>query len=211
MDESLPNPSLSKPPAVPPVGQSEFCSTREAAVLLGVSIKTAQLWVETGVLQAWKTPGGHRRIRRESVDTLLRERIPQSPATPVAKATARLKILIVDDDTRLLELYRLTFDSWNLPLQIFTANNGFNGLVTLGEVRPDLLIADLSMPGMNGFRMVSSLRSAPSTTALRVIIVSGLSSAEISEQGGLPNDVEFFSKPVPFEQLRQRVGMLLTR
>jgi excisionase family DNA binding protein len=51
-----------------------YLSTREAAELLGISLRTAQLWVENGVLLAWKTSGGHRRILRKSVDALLTER-----------------------------------------------------------------------------------------------------------------------------------------
>ena len=51
---------------------SEFWSTREAADLLGVSLRTVQLWTEAGVLKAWKTAGGHRRINRDSVMQLLR-------------------------------------------------------------------------------------------------------------------------------------------
>ena len=47
--------------------QSAYCTTREAAELLGVSLTTAQLWVESGLLEAWKTEGGHRRIHRTSV------------------------------------------------------------------------------------------------------------------------------------------------
>ena len=49
------------------------CSTRDASRLLGISVRTAQLWVEEGRLQAWKTPGGHRRILVESVDRLVNE------------------------------------------------------------------------------------------------------------------------------------------
>lgn len=188
---------------------SEFCSTREAAQLLDVSIKTAQLWVETGVLQAWKTPGGHRRIRRDSLDALLRERIPHAAARPVAKATSPFTILVVDDDPRLIELYRLNIEMWNLPVRVITASDGFNGLIRIGEERPDLLITDLNMPGINGFRMISTLRSAPSCAGLRVIIVSGLTRADILDQGGLPPDVEAFSKPIPFDKLRLRVEAIL--
>lgn len=42
--------------------KKSFCTTREAAGLLGVSVGTVQLWVESGLLQAWKTSGGHRRV-----------------------------------------------------------------------------------------------------------------------------------------------------
>ena len=50
--------------------QHAFCTTRDAANLLGVSVGTVKLWVERGLLQAWKTSGGHRRISRESVQRL---------------------------------------------------------------------------------------------------------------------------------------------
>ena len=46
------------------------CTTREAAELLGVSLRTIQLWVDNGVLEAWKTVGGHRRVSRQSIDAL---------------------------------------------------------------------------------------------------------------------------------------------
>lgn len=62
-------------------------TTREAAQLLGVAVSTAQVWMENGDLPAWKTPGGHRRVRHSAVVRLVRER-----ATPMdrdASATPR--------------------------------------------------------------------------------------------------------------------------
>lgn len=46
-------------------------TSREAARMLGVSITTAQIWMESGMLASWKTPGGHRRTRRSSVMSLI--------------------------------------------------------------------------------------------------------------------------------------------
>jgi len=45
-------------------------TTREAAHLLGVAVSTAQIWMESGALPAWKTPGGHRRVRLSAVRQL---------------------------------------------------------------------------------------------------------------------------------------------
>src|SRR5262245_50423966 len=111
--------------------ESEFCSTRDAAERLGVSIKTAQSWVETGVLQAWKTPGGHRRIHRDSVDALLRERA-KTPRT-AAQSRQGFTILAVDDDPQMLKLYELNIGYWGLPVRLLTAANGFQGLLSIGE------------------------------------------------------------------------------
>lgn len=49
----------------------ETCTTRQAAEALGVALRTAQLWTESGRLRAWKTEGGHRRILVASVKELL--------------------------------------------------------------------------------------------------------------------------------------------
>jgi excisionase family DNA binding protein len=49
----------------------EILTTAAAAKLLGVSVRTAQLWLESGRLPSWKTPGGHRRVRRSDVVALL--------------------------------------------------------------------------------------------------------------------------------------------
>lgn len=53
---------------------SNICSTREASEMLGVSQRTVQLWVESGVLKAWKTPGGHRKISLSSVNQIIEKR-----------------------------------------------------------------------------------------------------------------------------------------
>lgn len=66
-----------------PVPETEdpVLTTRAAARLLGVAVSTAQLWIENGALEAWKTPGGHRRVRLSAVKKLV-ERRAAAPATP---------------------------------------------------------------------------------------------------------------------------------
>ncbi|MBP6484172.1 MAG: helix-turn-helix domain-containing protein, partial [Rhodoferax sp.] len=79
-----------------------FCSTRAAAVALGVSVSTVIQWVDSGVLTAWKTEGGHRRVSRDSIDALLR----QKPARTVSPA---LRVLVIDDDPFILDLCMAKF------------------------------------------------------------------------------------------------------
>lgn len=54
--------------------EDPILTTREAAQLLGVAVSTAQAWMEGSALPTWKTPGGHRRVRRSAVLQLLRQR-----------------------------------------------------------------------------------------------------------------------------------------
>jgi len=194
----------------PAYNAAEFCSTKDAARLLGVSHRTVQLWVENGTLQAWKTAGGHRRITMVSVNKLVNERheatAPVAPteAAPAPAASSRKKVLLVDDDRTLLRLYELELQGWDLPLDVMKAHDGFEALIRIGEQRPDLLVSDLSMPGMDGFRMIRTLRGDANYGQMAIIVVSGLDRATIGSMG-LPADIPVFPKPVPFAQLRAAV------
>jgi excisionase family DNA binding protein len=64
-------------------------TTAAAARLLGVAVSTTQLWLESGALPSWKTPGGHRRVRLSAVMQLLAakaDRAAPSPPPPPAPA-----------------------------------------------------------------------------------------------------------------------------
>jgi len=177
--------------------------------MLGVSHRTVQLWVESGVLQAWKTAGGHRRIALTSVNRLVDKRSDAIQAPPSVEAPhAGRKVLLVDDDATMLRLYELEMAGWELPLEVTKASNGFEALIRIGETRPDLLISDLSMPGMDGFRMIRTLRTDNAYANMAIIVISGLDRATIKSMG-LPEDIPVFSKPVPFNDLHRAVNQVL--
>ncbi len=189
-----------------------FCSTREAAARIGVSHRTIQLWVENGTLQAWKTAGGHRRISHDSIQKLVAQRhaaiVPAQ--APAALPAGRRRVLVVDDDATLLRLYELEISTWGLDADIVKASNGFEALIRIGEQRPDVLISDLSMPGMDGFRMIRTLRADAAYAAMAIVVVSGLDRNTVHAMG-LPEEVPFFPKPAPFAALRAAVQDALAR
>lgn len=187
------------------MADNEFLSTRQAAQRLGVSLGTVQNMVESGVLDAWKTAGGHRRIPTGSVDSLLLKR--RSQASRPGKAQEKLDILIAEDDETLQKLYEMTFQGWQLPIGLRIVGDGFEGLLQVGQQAPDILIADLMMPGMDGFEMIKRLRAKPELSSMDIIVVSAVDGAEIREQG-IPDDVIVFGKPIPFHEIK---GFVLGR
>lgn len=190
-------------------GQKEkFISTREAAARLGVALSTVQAWVETGILPAWKTAGGHRRIPANAVDAI---HLRKQAVLVDTSAPETLKVLVVEDDPILRELYRRQFSEWNLPIQLLMAEDGFEGLLLIGRHAPDLIIADLSMPDMDGFKMIRKIKAQLSPIRSLIIVVTGLSAAEIEEHGGLPVDIPVYPKPVPFAVLRPLIEHLTHR
>ncbi len=185
----------------------DVMSTRDAAERLGVALRTVQLWVESGVLPAWKTAGGHRRIAKSAVEKLLEER-RMAISGEVAKPDVPqpFRILVVEDEPDLLRLFTMVIEDWGLPVALRTATNGFEALVRIGEQCPDLLITDLNMPGMDGFRMIRSLRNfGEGLETLEIVAVTALGPQDIENRGGLPDGVKVFIKPVPFAELEQLV------
>lgn len=184
----------------------DTCSTTEAARRLGVALSTVQAWVETGALEAWKTPGGHRRVLVKSVDRLLEQGSGQGAAKAKPSRNAApdssLRVLVVEDEAMMREIYAGFFRQWHLPVTPSFCENGYEALLRIGHEIPDLIMTDLSMPEMDGFQMIRALRDFEATARIPVIAVSGLSDGEIAEQGGLPGDILLLHKPVSTEQLR---------
>lgn len=162
------------------MADSEFLTTRQAALRLGFSLGTVQNMVESGALEAWKTSGGHRRIPVASIEKLLARRRNLTPGTQ--DSGAPLDILIAEDDPTLQLLYQLTMESWDLPIKLRIVGNGFEGLLQVGQQVPDILIADLMMPGMDGFEMIRNLRANPNLARMDIIVVSAIEREEIAKK-----------------------------
>jgi len=177
----------------------DFLTTREAAERLGVALRTAQLWVEAGALPAWKTVGGHRRIPRGAVEAMQARR---DMAT--AAAIDRVRVLLVESDDFLREIFRRMAEAAQTRIELATARDGFEALPRLVSWRPHLLVTDVLLPGMDGFRMLRSLREDPQFAKLEIAVATSMGAAEIAGLGGLPDGVRILPKPVPgfaFEQI----------
>lgn len=184
--------------------QKSFCTTKEAAALLGVSVGTVQLWVESGLLQAWKTAGGHRRVMRDSLDRLLHKKPAPTPAEAAPAAVTdlrRLNVLVVEDDANLLRLYQANMSRWPMQPEVTFVDNAVTALLMMGRHHPDLLVTDLHMPGMDGFNMLRVLRQTPEFDNTTLVVVSGLDAPEIEQRGGIPPGIEILPKPIPFNRL----------
>ena len=174
----------------------QSCSTREAAEALGICVRTAQLWVEQGRLRAWKTPGGHRRILRESVNAELRAR-----ETECGGGAPIFDVLIVEDDRIQRQILQTKVAGVSTEISVRTAYNGVEGLIKMGERQPQILVTDLMMPGVDGFHLLATLTTSPLIKPMQVIVVTAMSDEEVQKKGGLPEGVVLFHKPVPIPDL----------
>lgn len=178
--------------------QKDYFTSRQAAERLGVAVSTIQLWTNNGLLRAWTTGGGHRRIARSSVEEMQSQ---QHAISGEQRPTEQLSVVIVEDDAQQQRLYEKQILTWNMNTNVITANDGYGGLIKIGRTLPDVIITDLLMPNMNGFQMIRALKELPELKHSLVIVVTGLNESEIQTKGGLPDGVHLFTKPILFEKL----------
>jgi excisionase family DNA binding protein len=161
-----------------PDDMQEDFSTREVAQRLGMAVRSVQLMVDRGELQAWRTPGGHRRILRTSLDAWLTGRglAPTKPAdlSPNDGVPARLKALLIEDSVHYQNLVMLLAQQEFPDLDLHTANDGIGGLVMYGQLQPEILLVDILLPGIDGAALVTSLRSQPQFASSELIFVTAL-------------------------------------
>ncbi len=183
-------------------------TTHDVAKQLGVTIRSVQLWVEQGLLDGWKTPGGHRRITTESFDRFVSNQ--EINYTPVQIIDVQLRVVAIEDNEAILKLYNHTIQSWQLPIKLDCFNNGFEALINITQDIPDALIIDLNMLSMDGFAMLDALNKSNILNQLAVIVISNLSDEEILNRGGLPTRARMYSKDnIPFAEMKEFMRGLL--
>jgi two-component system alkaline phosphatase synthesis response regulator PhoP len=110
-----------------------------------------------------------------------------------------LKVLLVDDEDFLRSFYSHYFA--NKGFTVFEADNGLDGVSVAEAERPNLIILDLIMPGMNGFGVCKQLRENSSFDKTTIIITSSKSyKPDIDKALELGADA-YVVKPVEFDEL----------
>lgn len=217
----MPTPPLETPS--PAVGD-DTCSTTEAAQWLGMAVRSVQLMVDRGDLQAWKTPGGHRRISRASIRAWLAQRGASAPATqpaPLGPSLTRsfaptrpadlgpaetagpapLRILLIEDSAHFQSLVSLLVKRELPEAELHVATDGIGGLGMAGRLDPDLLLVDILLPGIDGATLITGLRSDPQFSRSRLIVITALDESQRAPYAFALDGVPVVHKPQLVMQL----------
>ena len=155
--------------------------------MLGMAVRSVQLMVDRGEIQAWKTSGGHRRISRESVEKWLASRqgaqvngqqTPESPSFGT-DGTSGYKILLIEDSTHFQNLVNLLVQQHFPAARLHMAHDGISGLAKFGKIQPDCLLVDILLPGIDGATLITTLKSDPLFASCHLVIVTGLSPEQL--------------------------------
>ncbi len=160
--------------------------------MLGMAVRSVQLMVDRGELRAWKTPGGHRRIDRVSVESWQNGRregadfavsaAPLSPVVPAPQARETIektKVLLIEDSLHYQNLVGLLLRQKFPDVQLRTTGDGISGLAMVGLFQPHVLMVDILLPGIDGATLISSLRMHEQFRNLRVIVITSLSPEQL--------------------------------
>jgi excisionase family DNA binding protein len=188
---------------------TEQFSSFQIGKLLHVSRQAINQWIDRGYMTSFRTPGGHRRVRRSDlIDFLMHRRIPLPPELEGGPTPApeRPTIMIVDDEEDYLLVLAEAIAQCLPNARVRCQRNGLDALLAIGVERPDLLILDLCMPKIDGFEVCRRLKLNAHTRGLPIMIVTGYKTDELREP--MRNlDVEcIYSKAQPIQEISRRVA-----
>lgn len=154
-------------------------STSEVAKYCHVTADTIRKWAEAGRIRVFKTPGGHRRIRREDLLRFLREN--NIPVHEELGDTG-VRILIVDDEKSVVAIIRRFLEMSRTPVEIQVAMDGYDAGHQIAMFQPDVVFLDLRLPGVDGFEVCRRIKSNPDHSATRIIAMTAYYDDQVSER-----------------------------
>jgi excisionase family DNA binding protein len=137
--------------------------------MLEVSPAAIKKWIQQGKLAAFRTPGGHFRILADEV-----ERFRKAHGFG-ADGGEPLRVLVMDDQPEVAEEIVASLRAVHPRARIERATNGFEGLLKVGTLRPDVLLLDLGLPGMDAFEVCRQIKRDPVIRETKVVAVTARS------------------------------------
>jgi DNA-binding response OmpR family regulator len=116
--------------------------------------------------------------------------------------TLHYHLLLIDDDFAHLQLMKTTLER---EYTVSIASTGVHGLELAAERKPDLILLDLSMPGMDGYEVCKRLKENPVTRKITVIFVSARDDKDDEYKGFTLGAVDYINKPINLQILNARI------
>ncbi len=188
-------------------GSSRLLTTGEIARYCDVSTNAVKKWIRSNRLKAFRTPGGHFRVDSRDFREFLVQH--QMPVYDSFFELEPKRILIVDDEKEVRQTLREVLEGLEGAVAIDMAEDGYEALLKVGDLKPDLLILDLRMPRMDGYEACRRIKSNPETSGTRILAISGFiengAEQEILQCGA----TDWMRKPVQIEEFKKKIEKLL--
>src|SRR5260370_15395525 len=133
----------------------QLSTTPDMRRLLQVDPSTVSKWIDKGILMAFRTPGGHRRVRSSDLRTFL---IAHQMPVPDELGSGMIRLLIVDDEKPVLDGLKRAFKNFGTQVDVTTTTSGVEALLLVSEQKPHGMLVDLNMPDLDGFEVCRRIR-----------------------------------------------------
>lgn len=197
------------------MSSANYYTTLEVAKILGMAVRSVQLMVDRGDLQAWKTPGGHRRITRESLERWIQGSRAGVTGVAALHGTAPdprqggrrrtvvhvPRILLIEDSSHFQNLVSMLVKQRFPSVDLHIANDGITGLVSFGHLQPDLIIVDILLPGIDGATMITGLRRHALFGQCKLVVLTSLDQEQRAPYAFALQDVAVVHKPKLVQEL----------
>jgi excisionase family DNA binding protein len=180
-------------------------TSHQAGSLLQVNPSSINKWVEQGHIEAFRTPGGHRRIRASDLVRFLRAHDMPVPAE--LSRVGVLRVLLVDDEQDQLVSWRRALRVVADQIDLRTADNGIEALLTVGSFRPHVVVLDIFMPGIDGIEACRRLSENPRTRGIRILVTSGRLDEKLEKRALEAGALQCLRKPIRLAELLEAIGI----
>lgn len=178
-------------------------STSEVAKYCHVTADTIRKWAEAGRIHVFKTPGGHRRIRRDDLVRFLREnKIPIHEDLD----NAGIRVLVVDDEKAVVSVIRRFLERSRTPFQIEVAADGFEAGHQIATFRPNVVFLDQRLPGMDGFEVCRRIMADEESSNCQIIAMTGYYEGDVAERIISMGAAMLMQKPFTPDDLRRALA-----
>ncbi|MCK5689407.1 response regulator [Myxococcota bacterium] len=174
-------------------------TSHQAGTILQVNPSSINKWVKEGRIPAFRTPGGHRRIKASDLVDFLTKYdmpIPQN----LMSATKR-RVLIADADTHQLENITTMLKPWGSRIEIHSTNNGMDAMMMVGAIKPHLVILDTQSTDIDGMSLCRRLKDNELSNGTKIVLTCSNLTDDIKSRGMSAGAVHTVNKPIDISML----------
>lgn len=187
------------------IDPEQLLTSTEVGNLLQVNPSSVKKWVNEGYIIAFRTPGGHRRIRAADLVSFLDQH--KIPVPKPLQEAGRRRVIVVDDDAGQLKALGRILKRFNERLDVQLVDNGIDALIRVGATRPHLVVMDVYMPGLDGVEVCRRLKANPETKDTAVILTSARMTADLETAARAAGARRALRKPIDVAAVLDELGV----
>lgn len=181
----------------------------DVARMCRVSTATVRRWMEEEGLSSFhEGPDDRRRVWDEDLLRFLRDHRIWTPEELAGVRGPRF--LIIDDEPDARAMMSRLLRSVYEAAEVWETGDGFEAGHRVANVRPSLVVLDLRLPGLDGFKVCRTLRADDSLRATRILVVSGFREEDVQRRILAEGADAFLAKPFRSQDFVEKVRSLVS-